>query len=210
MEVAKIMDGKVQNNIYGLMGNIDLTTNNTNYSIITDYKFKGTVKEYLNSPKDISSLKMVMLNESLLTKTSSELSIGELKKISLAKALIENKEYLILNYFEKEQNYQEKENFKRLWKRLATEHKKTIVIFTNDITSFWDIAKELIVVDNFGVINTVAKDSYFQFMPNLNQPEIVRLTALIKAKGINIEEYKDVKDLLKAIYRFKEKEQWDI
>ena len=65
MEVANILENKSKNQIYGLMGNINLTTNNTNISIITDYKFKGTVKEYLNSEKDLSSLKMVLLEEKI-------------------------------------------------------------------------------------------------------------------------------------------------
>ena len=43
MEVATILEGKEKECIYGLMGNINLTTNNNNFSIITDYKFNGTV-----------------------------------------------------------------------------------------------------------------------------------------------------------------------
>ena len=204
MEIAKIMEGKPKNNIYGLMGNINVTTNNANYSIITDYKFNGTVKEYLNSEKDASSLKMVMLNESFLTKKSNELSISELNKVSLAKALIENKDYLVLNYFEKELNHQEKENFKRLWKKLSKDYEKTIIIFTNDITSIWDIACELIIVDKYNVINTVSKEDYFKIMDNINKPEIVRFTELMRELGLVVEDYIDVKELLKSIYRIKE------
>lgn len=204
MEIARILENKPKNHIYGLMGNINITTNNNNYSIVTSYKFNGTVKEYLNSPKASSSLKMVMLNDEILNKTSNELSIGNLKKISLAKALIENKDYLVLNYFEKEQNYQEKENFKRLWKKLSKEYHKTIIIFTNDLTYVWDIAKELIFVDNYSVINTIPKNDYNIFMDNLNKPEITKFIELIKEKGIDIDNYTNVLELLKAIYRLKE------
>ena len=204
MEIARILENKPKNHIYGLMGNINITTNNNNYSIVTSYKFNGTVKEYLNSPKASSSLKMVMLNDEILNKTSNELSIGNLKKISLAKALIENKDYLVLNYFEKEQNYQEKENFKRLWKKLSKEYYKTIIIFTNDLTYIWDIAKELIFVDNYSVINTILKNDYNIFMDNLNNPEITKFIELMKEKGIDIDNYTNVLELLKAIYRLKE------
>lgn len=204
MEVATILEGKEKERIYGLMGNINLTTNNNNFSIITDYKFNGTVKEYLNSEKDQSSLKMVMLNETYLDKRSSELSIGDLKKVTLAKALIENKDYLVLDYFDSELNYQEKEYFKRLWKRLENDYHKTVVIFTNDLTSFWDIAKELLYVDKYKVTNTIPKNEYDEFLDNLNKPEISQFTELMRKKGINIEQYHDPKDLLKAIYRIKE------
>lgn len=210
MEVANIFENKEKGLIYGLMGNINLSTNNNNYKIITDYKFNGTVKEYLNSPKDVSSLKMVLLNEQVLNKTSLDLSFGDLKKVSLAKALIENKDYIVLNYFEKEQNHQEKEYFKRLWKKLTSEYHKTIIIFTNDISSFWDISSSFLYVDNNQVINTISKKEYFKIMVTINKPEIVKITNLIKAKNIAIEDYQDIKDLLKAIYRLKENESWNI
>lgn len=204
MEVANIFETKEKGYIYGLMGNINLTTNNNNYSIITSYKYSGTAKEYLNSSKDSSSLKMVMLNDSYLNKTSSECCISELKKINLAKALIENKDYIVLNYFEKELNYQEKKYFERLWKRLVNDFHKTIIIFTNDLTSIWNIAKELIIVDKYKVINTIPKDKYLDFIDNLNKPEIIKFIELVREKGIEIESYKDPSDLLKAIYRLKE------
>lgn len=210
MEVATILEGKEKERIYGLMGNMNLTTNNNNFSIVTDYKFNGTVKEYLNSKKVQSSLKMVMLNDAYLDKRSSELSIGDLKKVTLAKALIENKDYLVLDYFDSELNYQEKEYFKRLWKRLENDYHKTVVIFTNDLTSFWDIAKELLYVDKYKVTNTIPKNEYDEFLDNLNKPEISQFTELIRRKGIDIEEYHDPKDLLKAIYRIKESNSWNI
>lgn len=204
MELAKILEDKEKNQIYGLMGNINITTNNNNISIITNYKFKETVKDYLSSDKDLSSLKMVMLNEKFLSKTSNECSVSELKKISLAKALIENKDYIVLNYFDKELNNQEKNYFKRLFKKLTNDYKKTIVLFTNDITFFWDIAKELIVVDKYQVINTISKSKYFEFMDNINEPQISKVINLIKEKRISIDNYYEVSDLLKAIYRIKE------
>ena len=121
-----------------------------------------------------------------------------------AKALIESKDYIVLNYFEKELNYQEKKYFERLWKKLVNDFDKTIIIFTNDLTSIWNIAKELIIVDKYKVINTIPKDKYIEFIDDLNKPEIIKFIELIKKKGIEIESYKEVNELLKAIYRIKE------
>lgn len=204
MEIITILENKPKGNIYGLMGNINITTYNNNINIVKDYKFKGTVEEYLNSPKAKSSLKMVLLNDSVLKKSSNDCSIGELKRISLAKALIENKDYLVLNYFEKELSNEEKTYFKRLWKKLSKEYNKTIVIFTNDIKMIWDIAEELIIVDKYKVINTISKENYDQFINSLDKPEIYEFIDLIREKGIAIDNYRDPKELLKAIYRIKE------
>ena len=206
MEVAKILENKPKGYIYGLMGNINLTTNNNNYSIITDYKFNGTVEEYLNSPKAASSLKMVLLDENVMKKNARDLSIGELKKVSLAKALIDGKDYLVLDYFDKSFNHKEIDYFIRLIKRMTNDYQKTVILFTNDITVLWNNIKELLIVDEYFVINTIPKEKYFEFIDKLNEPEIVRFTRLMKELGLNIENYKNTQDLLKAIYRLKEQE----
>ena len=206
MEVAKILENKPKGYIYGLMGNINLTTNNNNYSIITDYKFNGTVEEYLNSPKAASSLKMVLLDENVMKKNALDLSIGELKKVSLAKALIDGKDYLVLDYFDKSFNHKEIDYFIRLIKRMTNDYQKTVILFTNDITILWNNIEELLIVDEYFVINTIPKEKYFEFIDKLNEPEIVRFIKLMKELGLYIENYKDTQDLLKAIYRLKEQE----
>lgn len=203
MEVAKILENKPTGKIYGLIGNIHLTTNNENYSIITDHRFRGNVKEYLNSSKDSSSLSMVSLPEEYLAKNSSQISISDLKKISLAKALIENKKYLILIYFEKEMSYKEKANYQRLFKKLATDYDKTILIYTNDLSYIWDITEEIIIIDNNNQINSVNKSDYSKILDNIEAPPISSFIKHLKQRGIKIEDYHNTNDLLKAIYRIK-------
>ncbi|MDE5539573.1 MAG: hypothetical protein K2J20_03725 [Bacilli bacterium] len=202
MEIARVLENKKKGQIYGLMGNINLTTNNESYGIISDYRFPGTIKEYLNSPKMLTSLKMVMLNETYLYKKAEDLSDSEIKKVSLAKALLENKEYLIFDYFEKGFNYKEKENFKRLFKKLTTEYQKTIVLFTNDIEFLWDITDELILVSK-DKVKTIPKSQIVDITSKLNKPEIIKFIDLMHSKNVDIEYYKNRLDLLKAIYRIK-------
>lgn len=206
MEVAKILENKDTNKIYGLMGNITLTTNNSNIGLIKGGIFSTTVEEYLNSPKSLNALKLVMLDSNILEKKGSELSTAEIKKVALAKALIENKEIIVLDYFEKELNHKEKENYKRLFKKLANDTNKTILIYTNDITFLWDIADSIFFVDNEQVINTYEKRNYFDLIELVDKPIISKFLNEIRKKGIKIEDYKDIKDLLKAVYRIKEKE----
>ena len=206
MEVANIIGKTEPNKIYGLMGNINLTTNNSNIGIVRGGMFSNTTKDFLNSPKSSNALKLVMLDDSILNKKGTELSNGEIKAVSLAKELIANKEVIVLDYFEKELNNREKENYKRLLKKLSQDFNKTIIIYTNDITFLWDICEEIIYVDNDKVINTYQKDNYFKLIELVDKPIISEFIEKIRAKGIKIEDYKDIKDLLKAIYRIKEKE----
>ena len=203
MEIAKILENKGKNRIYGLIGNISITTNNYNYGIVTDSYFKNTIKEYLNSDKSNSALKMVMLEDNYLYKSAHELTNSDLKKVNLAKILIENKDYIILDYFDKGLNKKEKENFRRILKFIANNYNKTIVIFTNDITFMWDILDELIIVDNNDVIHNISKQNIFNSLELIDKPEIIKFIELVKSKNIKIDYYKNTMDLLKAIYRIK-------
>lgn len=207
MEVANILENKEPNKIYGLMGNINLTTNNSNIGLIKGGIFSESVGEYLDSPKALNALKLVMLDSSILAKKGIELSNAEIKAITLAKALIDNKEIIVLEYFEKELNDKEKENYKRFFKKLVNDTNKTILIYTNDLTFLWDIADRVFYVDNEQVINTYEKKDYFKLGEIVDTPIISSFITKIRNKGIKIEDYKDIKDLLKAIYRIKEKER---
>ncbi len=199
----RILEDVTKSRIYGLMGNINITTNNENYRIINGYKFKNTVEEYLNNPKSSVALKMVSLNDDYLPKKVSDLSPAEIKKVNFAHALIENKEYLIFDYFEKELTTKEKEDFKRLFTRLTKDYHKTILIFTNDLTFIWDISSAIFYVDNSKVINTFSsKDS--NILNYVDNPSISKFITLLKKRNISIEDYKSPQDLLKAIYRLKE------
>ncbi len=202
MEIAKLMENKEPSFIYGIIGNINLISNYQNYSLVSYYCFNKTVKEYINNSKISQALKMVLLDDTYLNKTVSELSINEIKKVNLARALCQNKDYLVLDYFDKELNYQEKEYFKRLFKKIATDYHKTIIINTNDLNFIWNIAHELIVI-NKEEIKSFSKND-FSILDIVNKPPIIEFIDLLKDKNINIAYYKETADLLKAIYRLKE------
>ena len=83
MEIANLMENKPSSSIYGVYGNINIKTYHANYSIVKCFRFPKTVADYINSPKALKSLQMVMLDESYLNKTIKDLSLNEIKKINL-------------------------------------------------------------------------------------------------------------------------------
>lgn len=203
MEVANITENLDTGHIYGIMGNTKLTTNDKDIAIASYYKFSGTIKKFLNSQKDEMALQMVMLNLDIIDKNISDLSIEEIKKVILAKILIENKSIIVLDYFEKELTFKEREAFKRLFKKLIKDYKKTILIYTNDITFIWDIATKIIVIDSANNINFIEKKDYFKVIDLLDNPPIVSFINLMRKKNIKVANYQNVLDLLKEIYRLK-------
>ena len=202
MEVATLLENKSIGNIYGIIGNIELTTNRSNYGIVTSYRFKETVQAYLHHEKDKKALQMVGLNLNYLEKTGLELSDVDIRKINLAKILIQNKDFIVLDYFEKGMNDREKDNFKRIFKKMAKDYQKTIIIFTNDITYLWDIVDEIILINEN--ITNIPKKEILNNIHLFSKPPIIEFIELLKDKNIPIDYYQDYKDLLKAIYRLKE------
>ena len=197
MELMRIITKLEPGKIYGLMGNISLSTNNNNYFIINSYKFKGIVKEYLNSSKAPMALKMVMLNETYLEKEIANLSPSEIKKVVLAKALIENKDYLIFDYFDKDLTTEEKKEFKLLFKRLASIYQKTIILFTNELSFIWDISSSIIYLENENLHIFSKKD--YGILKYVENPPIIEFINLMREKGIVCDNYQNT-----AIYRIKE------
>lgn len=198
----RILSNVTPGSLYGLMGNITLSTNNENYYIITDYKFSSSVKDYLAHPKSLSALKMVKLNETYLSKTIANLSPSEIKKISLAKALLSSKKYLIFDYFDKDLTSEEQAYYLRLFKRLTTDYGKTILLFTNDLTFLWS-TKTIYYVDNEGNITSYnPKDP--ALLDCITPPPLTEFINLLRSKNIKISDYYNSADLLKALYRIKE------
>ena len=68
MEVANIIGKTEPNKIYGLMGNIHLTTNNSNIGIVRGGMFSNTTKDFFFFFKSSNALKLVMLDDSILNK----------------------------------------------------------------------------------------------------------------------------------------------
>ena len=198
----RLVDNLEQGLIYGLIGNLDVTTNHNNCKIVSDYKFKGNVLTYLDSPKASNSLKMVMLNDTYLDKTIKDLNESEIIKINLAKALIANKDYLVLDYFDKYLTEAEKADYKRLFKKIATNYHKTIILFTNDYNFLSDIASSIIYVDNQETINIYSKKDFTTLKDLMNSP-ILDFIAKAKSLNVDLSKYNNTSDILKAIYRIK-------
>lgn len=161
-------------------------------------KFPNLTEEKLQE-----AFKICLLKEKDANKTLNTLSTSEVEKVELLQKILENKEMLILSDFEnaflnKELNY-----FKNLFKKMVTKYKKTIVFITNKLELVMDIADILLVVENKKVILELnAKDIYYdKIYEYVETPEIIQLVKLIRKKHVNMPDYIDIKELIKAIYR---------
>lgn len=153
--------------------------------------------------KCLDSLKLVNLSSSIIERNPNNLSTIEKSKLSFACTLLSNPSLLVLDNIEFGMNYGEVKELKKLLIKLKTRYKKTIIVFTNNIDF------QLGLVDNYLVINKgkvclsgSKNDFYNEKLYNYcEKPLIVEFIKYANKKGHHIEEYTDLKELIKGIYR---------
>ena len=164
-----------------------------------------SLKDPSNKVKE--SLKIVGLNYDYLNRNIRSLSSSEKKQFQLAMALLSNPRIIVI--IEPFINY-DKETEKKLWfllQKMKEQYNKTIIFLSDDETMLYKYTDYLIVMKNKKVIaegkplDVFKKVSYLK-KNSIEIPEIVEITILAKnKKGINIDYHKDVRDIIKDIYK---------
>lgn len=198
-----------KNKITVVLG-IDTDLNIDEENLEKDFSQNTKLKEYIKSKfnnlsdnKVNEAYKICLLNDKDLEKPLNVLSSNEIEKVELMIKLLENKEVIILSDFEinflnKELNY-----FKSLFKKMVSKYNKTIVLITNKLDNLMDIIDIILVVEDKKVVLEVSsKDIYFdKIYENIDIPDIIDFVKLIRKKHIKMDDYIDIKELIKAIYR---------
>lgn len=169
-----------------------------------------TVLEYVkNNYKEIkmkkieAALKICLLNKDILNKKMNVLSSNENEKLKLLFYLLSNDERIILTNFEKNLLSKELKYFKNLFKKMTRKYNKTVVLITNDLEKIMDGIDIILVIDKKQVILEIdSKNIYHdKIYDYIDQPSIIEFVKYARSKGIKIDDYIDLKELIKAIYR---------
>lgn len=169
--------------------------------ISDDFKepdLSGKVKDIVVK-KASDALKMVGLDYSYLEKEYNELSWNIKNKIILASKL-QDKEIMLVN-FSKGLTSKDLDFFKKLFKKIVGYGRKIILVdknselFLNCVDNLYVINKEIVLETN-DIFN---KD----LRKYIDVPRVIEFVNKACDVGVNINYYKELDDLLKAIYRIK-------
>jgi len=162
-------------------------------------------------PKDvpkkiIDAIKIVGLNEEIIERSFMDISSSEKKLLQIASALLSNPKIILLEEPFKVLDLKNKKKLQLLLQKLAEKYNKIILILTIDENILYQITKHMIFVKNNKVILEGDTDKVYQEVDLLKKnkikiPEIVEFTYLVKKKNIKIDYYKDVRDIMKDIYK---------
>ncbi len=160
-----------------------------------------------NPKKKINdSLKIVGLDTTYLNRNINSLSSSEKILIILAISLLSNPDIIVLiNLFKYLDKTKEKVLI-MLLEKIKDQYNKTIVLINDDSEIMYKYTKYLIIKKNNLFIedetNKLFQRVDFLHKNNIKVPEIIELTHLIKKKKkIKLEYHKDVRDILKDIYK---------
>lgn len=208
-----INNGKKIKNINSLRFDVGFVYRNPK-----DMLFNKTVKQelefglkyfkYKNDKKalrTIETLKLVGLDDKYLDMEINNLTLSEQKKICLAAVLIFNPKVLILDEPTIGLNIKEKQELKRIIKLLKDRYDRTIIILSKDTTFLYELCEDLFIFNKSNLVYSgkvdALKNEKMLNSYGIEVPGIIRFTNLARKKGKKIEDYKDIQDLVKAVYR---------
>lgn len=151
--------------------------------------------------KPVEALKMVGLKEGILDTKLKDLSISNQNKVILASKLQEK--VIVLKNFSLGLTKKDIDFFKTLFKKIVSYGRKIILIDKNSYM-FENLVDNLYVINKDSIIYTTS-DLYDPVLSKyIDVPKIVEFVNVSASKGININHYLELDELLKAIYRIKQ------
>lgn len=171
------------------------------------YEIRSKKLVLKNPKKKINdSLKIVGLNSTYLNRNINSLSKSEKIWITIAIKLLSNPDIIILDDLFK---YLDKNNEKKLimlLQKIKEQYNKTIVIISNNSDLLYKYTNHIIVIKNDKLLlegdSKVLERVDYLKRSWVKVPEIVELTYKAKKeKKVKIDYHKDVRDILKDIYK---------
>lgn len=190
------------NKINGVFSpNIDIISSNLYDIKRIDYKGKMLVYLFfkingLTNEKEINNaLKQLNLKSNILRTKMSDLSDTELIKILTITLLLNGTKTIIIKNVDSYFNTRELVNYFRFIKNILEKRDKTVIFESLNYDNVIKYSNNYVIVENNKIKRT-------ENINELNKKtELMKITDLANDKNSKIPYYKDVNDLLKAIYR---------
>ena len=179
--------------------------------IIKKQKIVGIISNYKSQLKksgkisdlDIKNikkgLKIVGLNENILDKDISELSISEKWKIELLTKL--QMDTIIVGNLSSSLILRDRELTKKLLKKLSNNYNKKIVVIDSDVNSFINLAENIIVLKDKNIVYETTDFYDAELYKFVEKPKIIEFINYVNKKDKKLNNNLEIYELIKDIYR---------
>jgi len=157
--------------------------------------------------KMIDSLKIVGLSKEYLDRNINTLSNLEKKLVLLSISLLSNPSLLIVKEPFKDLDLNNKNRLIRFYNKIKDRYQKTIIFISNDSNMLYNNTEIIIYAKNNRIIESTNTDSFYNNITELKKtkldiPNSVEFINYVRQKKkIKLTDYKDVRDILKDIYK---------
>ena len=156
--------------------------------------------------KMIQSVEMVGLTKEVLDKEINTLTTGEKKLLQIAVSIIFNPDIIIFDEPFVELDRINTKKIINLIKTLKDKYNKTVIIASNNINLLYEITDNIIVLRKGHVLISGETTSTYQDIDKIKDkdieiPDLVKFTMLAKKKKIKLSYHKDIRDLIKDVYK---------
>lgn len=157
--------------------------------------------------KMIDSLKIVGLNQNLLYQTVQSLSSAEKKLLKISLALLSNPDVIIIEEPFKCLDMRNEKQLMVMFTKIKEQYNKTLVFVSDDSNMLYKYTNNLIIAKNNNILVEGNTSDIYQRVDFLKRnsiiiPDLVELTYLAKKKkNIKIDYHKDIRDIIKDIYK---------
>lgn len=132
-----------------------------------------------------------------------DLSLGELKRIQLACVLFINPQIIIFDYYDKNVTNKDMEYINKLIHKLVKMFHKNIIVCSDNIGVYLNNISNIIIFKGGKIVyqgdsKAIYDDELYKYIA---MPKIVEYIKYLNNKGHKMDNYIDIKELLKAIYR---------
>ena len=141
--------------------------------------------------------------DSFINKNANDLSHSEKRLLEYYKMIIKDSKIMVLLEPYVYLDYSETKNINLIINKLIKD-RKTIIIGSADINNIYSLCKKVLIVkdreliyDNINCLNDIELLNKY----NLDIPNIVEFIELAKVKNIKLPYSKDIRDLIKDVYR---------
>ncbi len=152
------------------------------------------------------ALIMVGLDKNYSKRKISTLSTGEKKLLQIATCLICNPKVMLLDEPLAELDYVNQKKIIRLLKLLKEKYHKTIIIASNDHNLLYELTDQIVILQKGHILIHDQTTKVYQNIDFLNKyhldiPNLIQFTSLAKEKKVKLSYHRDIRDLIKDVYK---------
>ena len=142
----------------------------------------------------------------MLDSKISELTSGEKKLLQVAVSIIYNPDIIIFDEVFTELDRVNKKKLINLIKKLKDKYNKTVIIVSNDVNILYEITDNIVIlkkghVQVIGETSEVYQNTNILKTTKIDIPDLVRFTLLAKSKKVKLSFHRDIRDLIKDVYK---------